>query len=202
MVKQLFIILISLQTVAQVNTATFAYLGKAEDSRFFVFERVNDTIKSAGVLRFNYDQKSFSYCLDSHVVNIKGIFYNNWYLVKTVDKTYIEIYIDSLLKKTILLSKDKVIELENSKWFFEKFLNVIVIKNSAKLYVSPNEKSVFHEDSLKFKCFRVLKIKGEWLKVSRGGVSDMCWPKYRTGEIKKGWIKWIDKNEILIKEFY
>jgi hypothetical protein len=65
------------------------------------------------------------------------------------------------------------------------------------LYKESNEKSLVVNDNDKY-SFKVLEVKQDWIKVECSKECEGC-PE---NKILKGWIKWKDKDMIIIKLFY
>lgn len=89
----------------------------------------------------------------------------------------------------------------NDNWYvyesWEKYLKRVqyIIKPNIKIYDKPNGKIICKNANCEFLDFKVIELKGDWIKVKKRFESE-----YESKKTQNciGWTKWKNKNKILI----
>lgn len=171
---------------------------------FSVLDTVEGKLKHIGDLKYDllYNNLLLYYPNNKPdtIRKIKNPFSLNELLfeVKSKNNGYIEIYIDSLKQRKLIIFKDKKIKYYSAKQLFLKNTFFVYTKDihSHVIYKSPNLNSEKYIDTIRFNCFTVKDVKNEWVKVATT-IGDPC-GNSEEGRINVGWIKWYDKNKLLL----
>lgn len=95
----------------------------------------------------------------------------------------------------------KVIKSNNSVVYedWSTYIKRVYVKANKQhpLYKGNNEKSVVVSDNIEY-SYKILEVKQDWIKVECSEECEGC----PDNKILRGWIKWKDKNLILIDLFY
>ncbi len=118
--------------------------------------------------------------------------------VKFKSKKTVEIYIDSLKQKKIMVSNTNAIRYYTPEDLFLRHTFFVYTKytHNNVVYDQPNLNAKCYTDSIRFSCFIVKNVKNDWIKISTTN-GDPC-GNSEEGKINVGWIKWYDKNKLLL----
>lgn len=126
----------------------------------------------------------FAYYPDYYIFHFKG---------RLLDNGFIEVLIGD---KPKLLKNSSTIKISS----IEKYILNYYCKATKlnPLRITPDDKAriiKFDYENVSFSC---VEIKGDWVRVECLKQCEGC-PE---GKIIKGWIKWKNKNKIILKQFY
>ena len=75
-----------------------------------------------GVLRYDTTLNNFLCETASGILKVQSIFVNYWYPVKSVSRSFVEMYVDSSFTKTIKIERRYVMHFMSLRKFFKRWL--------------------------------------------------------------------------------
>lgn len=109
---------------------------------------------------------------------------NNWF----------KIIVDNESGKSLWIKKSKSTLFRNWEKFLQDMFSVQRKSKTDKIYKLPNKNSGAIRYSAE-DCFQVRSMKGDWIEVFTSECDDV------KSQLKSGWIKWKDGNNLLIEYF-
>lgn len=200
----IFILKYSLNLFSQTLTPEFISFKVNNWYTISVLENVDGKLKHVGDLKYDLLYNNIILYSPNNKVDtirkIKNPFSLNELLfeVKSKNNGVIEIFIDSLKERKLIIFNDKKINFYNSKKLFLKNTFFVYTKapNSHIIYKTPDLNSEKYIDTIRFNCFIIKDVKNEWVKVETT-IGDPC-GNFEETKVNIGWIKWYDKNKLLL----